>query len=74
MRCDPKPVAWRELLAGGKVGMPECEFADNPAAMGDGDDAAGLLRGTHLEFDPTVDVVDRGLQPWFHGRELQNAG
>ena len=36
-----------------------------------GDDAAGLLRCPYLKFDPVADISDRGLQPRFHVRDLQ---
>ena len=71
MRCDPKPVARGELFAGSEVGMSERVFGDDLAAMGDGDDAAGLLGGPHLKFDPATNVADRGLHPRFHVRDLQ---
>src|SRR5260370_10350456 len=71
MRCDPKPVARRQLFAGREVGVAERVFGDDLAAMRDGDDAAWLLRCTHLKFDPVTDVDDRGLQPRFHVRSLR---
>ena len=71
MRSDPEAVARGELFAGGEIGVAEREFRDDLAAIRDRDDAAGPLRGPHLEFDPVADVADRGLQPWFHGRDLQ---
>src|SRR5260370_17928607 len=39
--------------------------------MRDSDDASGLFRCPHLKLDPTADVSDRGRQPWFHVRDLQ---
>src|SRR5258708_6415897 len=71
MRCDPKPVAWGELFASSQVGVAGRVFGDDLAAMGDRDDTAGPLRRAHLKFDPTADVSDRGRQPWFHVRDLQ---
>src|SRR6202165_3859116 len=69
MRCDPKPVAWGKLLAANEVGVAERVFADDLAAMRDGDDAARLLRRPQLKFDPVAYVSDRGLHPRFHLRQ-----
>ena len=63
MRGDPEPVARRQFLAAVEIGVAEGVFGDHLAAMGDRDDAAGLLRRAKLEFDPAADVIDRGLQP-----------
>jgi hypothetical protein len=38
------------------------------AMRDDGDDAAGLLRSPHLEFDPAADISDRVLHPRVHAR------
>jgi hypothetical protein len=43
MRCDPEPVAWRQLFAASEVGMAVRVFGDDLAAMRDRYDAAGLL-------------------------------
>jgi hypothetical protein len=66
MRCDPKAVARGQLFAGDEVGRPEGVFGNDLAAMRDRDDAAGLLRGPQLKFDPAADVVCRELQPRLH--------
>src|SRR5882757_6731682 len=73
MRRDPKPVAWGKLFAGRQVGVTECVFSDDLAAMRDSDDAAGLLRPPHLEFDPVADISGCGLHPWLHMRPKMSA-
>jgi hypothetical protein len=36
--------------------------------MADGDHTAGLLRCSHLKFEPVADIVHRVSQPWLHMR------
>src|SRR5439155_18362519 len=66
VRCDPKPVPRRELFAGRQTGLAEGELGDDLAAICYGDDAAGLLRALHLEFDPAAEISDRVRYPRLH--------
>ena len=66
VRGDAEAVARGQLLAGVEIGEAECMLGDDLAAMGEGDDDAGLLECRLLEFDPGADVVDRGSQPIVH--------
>src|SRR3954463_12286042 len=63
VRGNPEPVPGRQLLAGFQIGLTEGEFGDDLATMRDGDDAAGLLRMLHLQFDPAAEVTDRARYP-----------
>ncbi len=60
-------MARRQLFAGIEIGGAERAFEHDLVAMGDRDDAAGLLGSLHLEFDPARDVVERGFEPAVHG-------
>ena len=67
MRGDAEAVARRERFAGVEIGGAEGALQHDLAAMRDRDDAARLLRGLHLEFEPARDVVERGGEPAVHG-------
>src|SRR5262249_33944863 len=41
-------------------------FGNDLAAMGDGDDAADLLRSVELKAEPVRHVIDCGSKPWVH--------
>ncbi len=66
MRGDAEPVARRQRRAAVEIGMPEGLFEDELAPVGDGDDAARLLRLAQLKLDPARDVVERRRQPFVH--------
>src|SRR4051812_7884530 len=70
MRSDAKPVARGQRLAGSEIGMAERVFGDDLAAVCDSQDAAGMLRGPQLEFDPVADIANRGPQPCLHACHL----
>ncbi len=70
LECEAIRNRWRggQLFAGIEIGASESVFGDQVAAIGDRDDAAGLLNALQLKFQPVGDVVHRVFQPWLHIR------
>src|SRR5215475_973744 len=66
VRGDAEAVPRRELFAAVEIGMAERMFGNDLAAMGDGDDAADLLRSVELKAEPVRHVIDCGSKPWVH--------
>src|SRR3954452_5388275 len=59
MRRDAEAVSRGERFAAVEIGMTEGVFEHDLVTTRDRDDAAWLLRGLHLEFEPARDVVER---------------
>jgi hypothetical protein len=66
MRGDAKAMARRERLAGREIRRAEGPLENDLAAVGDCQQAAGLLARLHLEFDPAGKVVERDAEPAVH--------
>src|SRR5215213_2019010 len=66
MRGDAKAMARSERFAGVQIGKSERALQHHLVAIRNRDQAARLLRGGHLEFEPLRDVAESGFEPAIH--------
>src|SRR5215471_11816589 len=66
MRRDTKAVTRRQRYFTDEIGVSESPFEDYPAIMHNRNDAPRLLGLEHLVFEPSPDVLERGVQPLCH--------